>query len=66
MHPLVAGLIFWGTMARTERADDRSGAYPAGLLWLAMACGAAGMVFMPYRWFRDERGQDNKEADHEH
>ena len=65
---LVAGLIFWGTMARvlSELMTWSVEHTQQGLLWLCngMWAGAAGMVvYAVYRWFRDERGQTHKEGD---
>lgn len=68
---LVAGLIFWGTMARvlSELMTWSAEHIQQGLLWLcnAMWAGAAGMaMYAGYRWLRHERGQMHKEADREH
>ncbi|HEM8024316.1 hypothetical protein [Enterobacter ludwigii] len=68
---ILAGLIFWGTMARvlSELMTWSVEHTQQGLLWLcnSMWAGAAGMVvYAVYRWFRDERRQAHKEADHEH
>lgn len=68
---LVAGLIFWGTMARvlSELMTLSPEHTQQGLLWLCngMWLGAAGMlIYAGCRWFRHDRTQDNKEADHEH
>ena len=68
---ILAGLIFWGTMARvlSELMTWSVEHTQQGLLWLCngMWAGAAGMVvYAVWRWFRYERGQAHKEADHEH
>ena len=68
---ILAGLIFWGTIARvlSELMTWSVEHTQQGLLWLCngMWAGAAGMVvYAVYRWFRDERGQTHKEGDHEH
>jgi len=66
---ILAGLIFWGTMARvlSELMTWSVEHTQQGLLWLCngMWAVAAGMVaYAVYRWFRYERGQAHKEADH--
>ena len=68
---ILAGLIFWGTMARvlSELMTWSVEHTQQVLLWLCngMWAGAAGMVvYAVWRWFRYERGQTHKEADHEH
>jgi len=61
---LLAGLIFWGMMARVlSELMTWSVEHTQQGLW----AGAAGMViYAGYRWYRDERGQTHKEGDHEH
>ena len=65
---ILAGLIFWGTMARvlSELMTWSVEHTQQVLLWLCngMWAGAAGMVvYAVWRWFRYERGQAHKEAD---
>jgi hypothetical protein len=59
---ILAGLIFWGTMARvlSELMTWSVEHTQQGLLWLCngMWAGAAGMVvYAVYRWFRYEEGR---------
>ena len=68
---LLAGLIFWGTMARvlSELMTLSVEHTQQGLLWLCngMWVGAGGMViFALCRWLRQDRTQKHNEADHEH
>ncbi len=64
---ILAGLIFWGTMARvlSELMTWSVEHTQQGLLWLCngMWAGAAGMVvYAGYRWFRFEEGKRTRRS----